>query len=70
MDIELNFVDLSSKAVGLEDVNGRLVHETAAVNRRDDSVVAVQVSNEGDHRLSKFLAFEPLAQVGVGCVFH
>ena len=54
---------LAGKAMSLEDVDGGVVHQGAAVDRGDHAVVPIEFADERDHGLGDLLPPGPIGKV-------
>jgi hypothetical protein len=58
-NIQFAAVNVAGEAVGLDNGQWRTVDQAPAVNRELDTVAAIQVPNERDELLCKFLTVRP-----------
>src|SRR5690606_25221842 len=62
MHRQLVVVDLTGKAMGLEQTYYRPVDQRSAIDGGDHVVFTVQASDQGDHRLSSRFPISPIIQ--------
>ncbi|MDT4874889.1 hypothetical protein FQZ97_1102220 [compost metagenome] len=56
--------------MGFENLNDRTVDQATTVDRGDYVVVAVELTNQGNHRFCEGFSIDPLTETLVGLLIH
>ena len=59
---KFDLIDLTSEAVCLQNVDGRLVYQLATVDSGDNVVLTVQTADQRDHCFGLGLAVDPFVE--------
>src|SRR5690606_17354467 len=72
MDRELGIIGqtVAGKAVSLEDIDHGAIDQSAAVNRGHHIVVAIELTNQRNHRFRERFTIDPFTETLVGLLSH